>query len=141
MPARVPRPARPEELARAFALVFAHYSLSERDYRVARAQELVSQGELDPAGVFVLAEAAVLVGVLILQPVPGAGALIWPPTVAGGEGQHHQQDLLIGHACTWLRQKGARLAQCLLADDETSQAVPLMRNGFAHITGLTYMRY
>jgi mycothiol synthase len=141
MPASVPRPARPEELPRAFALVFAHLAPSERDYRVARALELVKQGELDPAGILVLPEATGLAGVLICHPVPGAGALIWPPTVAAGEARHDKQDVLVRHACAWLGEKGARLAQCLLGDDETAQAVPLLRNGFAHVTGLTYMRH
>jgi GNAT superfamily N-acetyltransferase len=40
-----------------------------------------------------------------------------------------------------LRQQGARLAQCLLADDEFALATPLLRGGFAHITGLSFLRH
>jgi GNAT superfamily N-acetyltransferase len=40
-----------------------------------------------------------------------------------------------------LRKQGARLAQCLLADEEAFLATPLLRNGFRHVTGLSYLRH
>ncbi len=132
-----PRPARPDELPDAFALLFSHLPPAERAYRAARAVELASRGELDPRGVFVLPGVA---GVCVCQPVPGAGSLIWPPIVTL-QPPHPSEDELVRHACAWLRQQGARLAQCLLADDEAFLTPPLLRGGLRHITGLSYLRH
>jgi ribosomal protein S18 acetylase RimI-like enzyme len=50
------------------------------------------------------------------------------------------EDTLIQHAGDWLRTRGAKLGQALLAASETQLAVPLERNGFRHVTTLWYMR-
>jgi ribosomal protein S18 acetylase RimI-like enzyme len=127
-----PRPARPDELGQAFELLFSRLSRPERDYRAAKARELVEAGQLDPAGVLVAPG-----GVFLCQAVPGGGALVWPPAAASAE----VEDRLVRAGCAWLRGQGARLAQCLLAEDEAALAPPLLRNGFRHVTGLTYLRH
>jgi ribosomal protein S18 acetylase RimI-like enzyme len=127
-----PRPARPDELRPAFELLFSRLSRSERDYRAGKALELVEAGQLDPRGVFVAPG-----GVFVCQPVPGAGGLVWPPVAAGAA----VEDRLVEAGCAWLRSQGARLAQCLLAEDEAVLAPSLLRNGFLHVTGLTYLRH
>jgi ribosomal protein S18 acetylase RimI-like enzyme len=140
MPNPAPRPARPDELAQAFTLLFSHLAPGDRSYRAARAVELAERGDLDARGVFVLPGAAGLAGVGVCQPVPGAGALLWPPVVIL-QPRIALEDALVGHACAWLRQQGARLAQCLLADEEAPLAAALLRNGFDHITGLSYLQH
>lgn len=131
------RPALPDEVPAAFDLLFAHLSDGERLYRAARAVALVAQGDLDPRGVFVVGDEEI-VGVCVCQPVPGAGALIWPPKALRNP---DVEDALVAHACGWLRDRGSRLVQCLLDDAEAPLGVPLLRNGFAAITGLTYLRH
>jgi ribosomal protein S18 acetylase RimI-like enzyme len=51
------------------------------------------------------------------------------------------EDALVSRAAAWLRQRGARLGQCLLTADEAPLAEPLLRNGFAHVTALWYMQH
>ncbi len=51
------------------------------------------------------------------------------------------EDALLRHACVWLRQRGVKLAQTLLAPEETFLAAPLLRNGFTALTRLWYMRH
>jgi GNAT superfamily N-acetyltransferase len=45
------------------------------------------------------------------------------------------------HVCAWLRERGVKLVQTLLAPEETFLADPLLRNGFSAVTRLWYMRH
>jgi ribosomal protein S18 acetylase RimI-like enzyme len=132
--------ARPDELAEAFALLFQHQPDLERQERIARALALVEQGELSPQSVFVARGDRGLAGALLCATVPGAGALIWPPTCVG-PGREEVEDALVSRACAWLRSEGARLAQCLLTPDDAGRAAPLVRNGFVPVTRLSYLEH
>jgi ribosomal protein S18 acetylase RimI-like enzyme len=131
-------PARPSEQAEAFRLAFQHVGAKEQANRVNKALELLQKKELDPEGIVVARSAAGLVGAVICMPTPGAGGLIWPPQVtAGGSGL---EDQLVQYASAWLRRRGAKLAQAMLAPEEVPLAGALVRNGFTHITTLCYLR-
>jgi mycothiol synthase len=136
-----PGPARPEELADALGLIFRHLDEAERARRVGQALALAARGEFDPRGVLVLREHGRLAGAILCEPVPGAGGLVFPPGVCDGPGRPAGEDALVRQACTWLRQGGARLAQALLAPEEEALAGPLLRNGFARVTILWYLRH
>lgn len=131
---------RPEEWEAAFRLLFAHCPPEERPGRVGRALGLIEKGELDAGGLFVLREGGGVAGAVVCTVAPGGTGLVWPPR-AGGPGRTAHEDLLARHAVGWLRQRGARLAQCLLHPDEASLAAPLLRNGFDHVTALWYLRH
>ena len=133
-------PARPEDLAPAFALFFRHLQPAERDRRVTTALGLVAAGELDPAGVLVAWIDGAPCGVFVCQLAPGAAAVVWPPQVSHTAAQTAVEDALVGRACAWLRQR-AKLAHALLTEQEYAHADPLLRNGFRHITGLWYLRH
>lgn len=134
-------PARPHELEAAFRLVFRQVAEGEREGRVANALHLVRQGELNAAGVLVAAEGGEPVGAIVCLPVPGASGLVWPPQAVEGPGQAAVEDALVLRAAAWLRERGARLGQCLLSEQELPLAEPLRCNGFAHVTALWYMRH
>lgn len=134
--------ARPDELAEAFGLVFLHVPAKERRGRIDHALALVRRGELDASGVFVVRAAAGVSAAMICLLVAGASGLLWPPQVRAGETESAAlQDLLLRTGVDWLRSRGAKLVQSLLAADETALAEPLLRGGFRHITGLWYMRH
>jgi ribosomal protein S18 acetylase RimI-like enzyme len=137
----VARQARPEELASAFQLLFQHVSPAERRGRVANALRLVRQGEFNPSGVWVVRQEGQLTGALLCLPVAGASALVWPPQVGPGTPAQPIEDLLLQSAAEWVRQRGAKLGQTLLAQDEKHLAPALVRNGFQHITRLLYLRH
>src|SRR6185312_14028789 len=65
---------------------------------------------------------------------------VWPPG-AVGEQRQAIEDALLAHAVSWLRRRGVKIAQTLLAPDEVFLADSLTRNGFAAITRLWYMRH
>jgi ribosomal protein S18 acetylase RimI-like enzyme len=133
-------PAGPHELEAAFRLIFRHVAEAERETRVANALRLVRQGELDPAGIL-LATAGGAVGAMACLPVPGASGLVWPPQAVEGPDRTGVEDALVRHAAAWLRRRGAKLAQCLLGEDEVPLAAPLLRNGFGRVTSLWYMQH
>jgi RimJ/RimL family protein N-acetyltransferase len=132
----VPEHARPDDLPAAFSLIFGHLRDDERGARVAHALALVEQGLLDARGVFVVPGA----GALVCTLVPGAGALVWPPATVGAA-RPDVEDALVRRAGDWLRGQGACLAQCLLPPAEEGLAAPLVRNGFARITTISYLEH
>jgi ribosomal protein S18 acetylase RimI-like enzyme len=134
-------PARPEDREGAFRLVFQHLPEEARAGRVANALRLLRAGELDPDGVLVAGGGGDLLGALVCLPVPGASGLLWPPQARPGPQRGQVEDDLLRHAAAWLRGRGARLGQALLAPAEAPLAPPLERNGFAHVTSLWYMRH
>lgn len=136
-----PRPARPEEWVQAFQLIFQYLPKEDRQARVQNALRLIRQGELNPAGVIIVAGEKKLLGAIVCLPVAGASGLIWPPQASSGSPRQEIEDQLLTYAIAWLRQSGAKLGQTLLADDENQLAEPLERHGFVHITSLWYMRH
>jgi ribosomal protein S18 acetylase RimI-like enzyme len=108
---------------------------------VANALHLVRQGELDPAGILLATAGGEPVGAIACLPVPGASGLIWPPQVVDGPQRVAAEDGLVRAATGWLRERGARLAQCLLTAEEAGLGEPLLRNGFGHVTALCYMQH
>ncbi len=136
----VPELARIEDWAPAFRLIFHYLPIEERERRCANALHLLERGELDPQGIFILRGPSDLRGALVCLPVPGHSALVWPPG-AVEERRLAVEDALLRHAGAWLRQRGVKLAQTLLAPDETFLAAPLLRNGFTALTRLWYMRH
>jgi mycothiol synthase len=135
------QPARPEDLAPAFRLMFRQLPAEDREPRVANALHLVSCGELEREGVLVVHGRRELIGALVCVPLPGASGLVWPPQVADGHLREEIENQLVQGARTWLRQRGARLAQALVPVEEASHAAALLRNGFTLVTRLHYMRH
>ena len=136
-----PEPAQTSELAAAFRLLFNRLPPEDADTRVANALRLVQTGELDPRGVFVLRGGAGLLGAQVCLPVPGASALVWPPSCVEDAHAREREDVLLRHALAYLRQRGVKLAQALLAPVEGTLGASLERNGFVHITHLWYLQH
>lgn len=131
--------ALPEDREGAFSLLFGDLPEAERRERAANALKLIDTGELNPAGLFVLKRNHHIHGTLACLPVPGASGMIWPPRVVEHRHRIELEDLLVRHAFGWLREQGAKIAQCLLAPEEMALAEPLERNGMGHITSLLFL--
>src|SRR5437867_3107563 len=108
------RPALPEELAPAFALIFRRFPEEERAPRTLRALRLVSEGELLADGILVVPGETGLLGALVCVALPGASGLVWPPQTVGDAPCDAIEDVLLHHGLRWLRGRGVRLAQTLL---------------------------
>src|SRR5689334_7282805 len=102
------------ELADAFRLVFKAVPERQRAGRVENALKLVRTNELHTDGVWVVRQAGHLLGAMVCMPVPGASALLWPPQGAT-QGAEAIEDLQLHTAVSWLRKRGAKMGQTLLA--------------------------
>lgn len=141
-------PAAADERLAALRLTFGHLDPETRLARVAGALELIDRGELDPSGILVARAGDTVVGAMVVAPVPGAGAAVWPPQVEPGPGSEIPAadvaaiaDELVRGSVEWLRGRGVKLAQALLAPEDAALAEPLLRNGFHRATALWYLRH
>jgi ribosomal protein S18 acetylase RimI-like enzyme len=132
-------PAAPAEWEAVARILFQHLPAEERQARAANAGRLFRQGELEAEGILAAHGPAGLCGAIVGVPLRGASALVWPPQAAGPDAGPIE-DQLVQASLAWLRRRGAKLAQALLAPEETALAAPLERNGFAHVTALLYLR-
>jgi mycothiol synthase len=139
-PPLIAEQAYAHELADAFRLVFKAVPERQRAGRVENALKLVRNNELHTDGVWVVRQGGHLLGAMVCMPVPGASALLWPPQALSPAAEEIQ-DLLLRTAVSWLRKRGAKMGQTLLAPHETVLAKPLLRNGFRHITRLWYLKH
>jgi mycothiol synthase len=133
-------PARSDEFAEAVRLLFRHRPATEREERVGDAVAAARRGDLDAAGLLVARDGPEVVAAMLAAVLPGGGAAVWPPRVAPGVGDA-VTDALAGRAVAWLRDRGVKAAQAVLAADELAAARPLLRHGFAHVTSLWYLRH
>jgi ribosomal protein S18 acetylase RimI-like enzyme len=136
-----PEPARTDELAPALRLLFGHLDAEERDKRVGNALLLLERGELNREGVFVLRGDQGVRGALVCLPMVGATALIWPPCCVEDAHARESEDRLVRHAHAWLHGQGVKLVQALLAVEENHLGAALERNGFRHVTHLSFYRH
>src|SRR5262245_8308417 len=95
---RIVRPAGDRELRAALELVFRHHGDEERRTRVGNALRLLQQREIDPSGVLVAWDENRLLGAMVSVPVPGAGAMIWPPQALGATQAEDIEDHLLAYA-------------------------------------------
>jgi ribosomal protein S18 acetylase RimI-like enzyme len=133
--------ARPEEWTEALRLVFQHLPEEDRQTRTVNALNLIAQGELDPQGIAVVREGGNLLGAMVSILLPGATGLIWPPQAIEGETRHRVEDRLMSYTSRRLQERGARMGQSILRQEEAALAEPLLRHGFQHITSLCYLRH
>jgi ribosomal protein S18 acetylase RimI-like enzyme len=135
------RPARLEERESALRLIFQSVPAAEREKRVENALHLLDIGQFHPEGLRIGVGSDGIQGAMMCLPVAGASGLVWPPQAVQSVGGSHVEDALIRSCASWLQQRGAKLGQCLLPVEEVTQAIPLERNGFRHITTLWYLRH
>jgi ribosomal protein S18 acetylase RimI-like enzyme len=137
-PALAVGPAGPAEWEAVARLLFQYLPAEQREARAANALRLFRQGEIEPEGILAARGPGGLCGALVCVPLRGASGLVWPPQALPGADA--ATDRLVEHALAWLRGRGAKLAQALLAPEEAGLAAPLERQGFARATTLLYLR-
>jgi hypothetical protein len=136
-----PAPARPEEQEAAFRLLLQHCAPDRLGQRLDASLRMLQTGELNPAGLLVLRREGAVTAATAVTVLPGGSGIVWPPQASEGLQQRLDEDRLAKHLLTWLRDRGACLAQALLPAEEMLLAEPLLRAGFQHITGLWYLRH
>ena len=131
----------PDELTSACRDLFADVPPLLRDRRAHRCQELIAQGELDPAGMVVARNTqGILCGTGLAQVLPGAIGLEWFPRAERGALQREIEDALVKASCSWLRGNGVRVVQSFAHPSERFAAIPLERHGFQRVTQVMSLR-
>lgn len=127
--------ARPSEQIAALELLFQHLSRPAAHARIVAAQQLLD----DPsARLLVARDRGIILASTLVQVVPGATGVIWPPCANGVK---DVEDALLVEALDSLRRGGAKLAQAILAPSDAHLAKPLLRGGFSNPTQLCYLRF
>jgi mycothiol synthase len=127
--------ASPHDLMPALRILLGPVYDSEE--RAERCRDVFASGDYDPEGLFVARNpAGTLNGAALVQVLPGALGLAWPP-----QGETCEiEDALMQVACDWLRESGVKVCQAFASSLERSGMAPLERNGFKCVTQLVYLR-
>ena len=129
--------AQPAEHVTALQLLFRHLPAEDALTRMRGGQRL-----LDEPGsrLLVAREGGALFGAALTQVLPGATGVLWPPCAAAGVSDSRRvEDALLHEALAELRRGGARLAQAVLAAEDSQLGAPLLRGGFTRPTALVYL--
>jgi ribosomal protein S18 acetylase RimI-like enzyme len=126
--------ARPDELADALRLAFAHLPPTVGHRQAAEIEALLQRSEPDAVAVLVARDRGRILGVTLVQSLAGGSGLIWPP-------QGVAADDLIQAALARLRRRGCRIVQSLLGPEDAPLTAPLFRHGFINPTRLVYLQH
>jgi ribosomal protein S18 acetylase RimI-like enzyme len=103
---------------------------------------MIRTGELDPDAVWLATDGTGPAAATIAAPVPGGGAVVWPPRARVSLADPEPiLDGLMTAALAWLRARGTRLAQAMLSPCEEPLAAPLVRSGFTFVSRLISLRH
>jgi ribosomal protein S18 acetylase RimI-like enzyme len=128
--------ARPEERPRALELAYQLTPGEARNLQVIHALQLLDDGVLDPAGIWVARDGTAITGVQICTPLHGASYLFWLPESRGAD-----KDALVQAALAWCRAQGGKLAQAIVPPTDAARAAPLVHQGFRRVTQLLYLEH
>lgn len=127
------RPADPADHTAACRLLASRRPVAERDDAARRFHELLTTGEFDPAGLFVVGGVS---GAVLAQALPGALGLLFPPRAATPD----DADALLAAALAWLTGRGVKVAQSFAPDGDRSDEPVFARAGVRHVTAVVHMR-
>lgn len=132
--------ARHKDIAAALQLLFARAAPEDQWHRLERTKRLLRSGELQADGLRIIRHGNQLLGAMLAAPAPGRVGLVWPPQAAPGLEHTAVEDALVQDTLMWLGGQGVCVCQALLRPEELDLGAPLLRNGFRHITSLSYLR-
>jgi mycothiol synthase len=134
-------PVSGNELGAACRLLAGLRPPGDRAAAAERYRGLFSSKELDVAGLFVARdEEQVLRGAIVVQTMPGALGLAWPPVTANRRSRPVIEDMLVEQACRWLQSRSVKVCQAFAGEVEREGMSALERHGFRRVTELVDFR-
>lgn len=134
-------PASARLIPAATQLLFAHESEADRERSAARCRDALATGGLDPAGLLVACDSeGTLCGAMLVQSLPGALGLAWPPGVRSDRDARRCEDALATTARDWLRRQGVKVCQAFVTDDARHTMTALERHGFRFTTQVLHLQ-
>jgi len=139
-------------LVPALEILYSALPAEDRAARVAESAQAAAHGELDLSHLLLAEFNGSPVGALLLRLQPNETGLVWPPVVspkvvevAEAASTHPSpvapeviEDALLREAARQLDQAQAWIGQSLLELGQSRERAALSRNGFAHLTDLTF---
>lgn len=122
------------------AMLFAHLTATEREQRVEQLRTALIKRELDEATILTAWLGECVLGVLVVELIPGSSAVLWAVRSRPGSERTTCEDALFSHAIQMLQSRGVKLAQSFLPPAEEAAANALLRNGFQRIASVWHMR-
>lgn len=133
-------PAQPAEHVLALQMLFRHLPAEDALLRLRGGQRLLDEPGEPRARLLIARDNGMIVGATLVQVLPGATGTLWPPCAAAGVAHPQRvEDALLQEAMVWLRRGGAKLAQAVLAREDSALGAPLLRSGFTRPTQLVYL--
>lgn len=134
-------PAPPEDTDAALRLLFTQAGPAEREQMAERTRRLLDAGELAASALRITRQGEQLLGVMLATPAPGSVGLVWPPQTLRIVERPAIEDALVQDVLSWLGAQGVKICQALLRPEEIPLGKPLLRNGFQHITSLSFLQF
>ncbi|MCE9532869.1 MAG: GNAT family N-acetyltransferase [Planctomycetes bacterium] len=118
----------------ALALQFTNQPDDERPEKIESASAALQSGQLDASGLLTAWIGKHLVGVLVVEFMPGSGASYWPHHVEPIAECIAVEDALLSRASDLLRDRRIKVAQSLIPSGGTEIRQALERHGFLYVT-------
>ena len=108
----------------------------QQELRAEQCRTAFEAGDYKSDGLFVTHDyTGSLTGTALVQTMPGALAVAWPPRGESAE----IEDALTQTACNWLKHGGVKVCQAFASSEERPAMAPLERNGFSFVTQLVFL--
>ena len=134
-------PATRNDLVAACQILAAARPGPLQESGAARYHDLFLSGEFDLAGLFVARDRpGQICGAMLVQVLPGALGLAWPPRAFSSTDRRYLEDELTAVACGWLRSQGVKVCQVFGIGADREDFAALERHGFRYITEVTHLR-
>ena len=129
-----------EQRAIALRLLFARFPLDEQQTRVDEALKSAELGTLDLTGLVLALHDEVPMGAALMMTQADGIALVWPPVISEqSPDEAAVEQALMTRLCEEIERTGARLAQCLINPEDSSETELLRKHGFVHSADLFFM--
>lgn len=127
------RPASAADLPAACRALFARSAFA--DVAADRFRQMITGGEIDPAGVILAADGDAVCGAMFAFRLGGGQAAVWPPAADDPP----TEDALVAGACEWVCREPTSVIQAIVRPVEVPRTPPLVRAGFRRVTRLAYL--
>jgi ribosomal protein S18 acetylase RimI-like enzyme len=122
------------------ALLFAHLYPQERNGRIEQWLAAVANNELNSETILTGWWDDCVAGVQVVEILAGNAAALWAIRTRPGDESRYVEDTLLQAAFNCLRNAGVKVAQCLLAPEESAAADALCRHGCRSLTAVRHLR-
>lgn len=129
-----------EQRPTALRVLFARFPVEEQETRLQDALQSAERGALNLDGLLLAEEDQRPVGAALMMHQRDGVTLVWPPVATSGSSSAQEvENALMERICQELERCGSKLAQVLLAPDDSAETELLERFEFRHLTDMFFL--